>query len=165
MRLMCWDVTIVHWNDSYLTDADCWSRLGEDICFDPNFREYLQYIQSLRVTNPAPTDLPMLPQNMPYYRGLQIAPQDETPPSDTDATSCQNLLSTILATRIGNGCHLSNIPIRFGEFNSVTPVNAHASHNNNVPCLASQILHFSWAVYSFGGGHFMSTIDSQNIPF
>ena len=165
MRLTCWDVTIVHWNDSYLTDADYWSHLGEDICFDPNFKEYLQHIQSFQVTNLAPTDLPMFPQNMPYYRGPKIAPWDETPPSDTDSAYCQHLLSMILATKIGDGCHLSNIPIKFGEYNLVTPIDAHVSHNNNVPSLASQILHFSWAVYSFGGRHFVSMINSQNIPF
>jgi hypothetical protein len=162
---MCWDVTIVHRNDSYLTDADYWSRLGADTCFDPCFREYLRYVQSLRVTNPAPTNLPMLPQHMPYYRGPRLAPRDETPPTDVDAAYCQNLLSAILDTDLGNGCHLSNHPVKFGDLDSVTPVSAHASNNNDAPCLASHISHFSWAVYSFGGGHFVSMIISQNIPF
>ena len=108
----------------------------------------------------------MLPRNMPYYRGPRIAPRDETPPTDVEAAYCQNLLSAILDVDLGNGCHLSNHPVKFGDLDSsVTPVSAHASNNNDVPCLASQILHFSWAVYSFGGGHFMSTINSQNIPF
>ena len=31
MQLMCWDMDIVHRNDVYMTDADYWSRLGEDI--------------------------------------------------------------------------------------------------------------------------------------
>ncbi len=107
----------------------------------------------------------MLPQNMPYYRGPRIAPRDETPLTDVDAAYCQNLLSAILDADLGDWCHLSNHPVKFGDLDSVTPVSAHASNNNNVPCLASHILHFSWAVYSFGGGHFVSTIISQNIPF
>ena len=37
MRLMCWDMDIVHRNDIYLAGADYWSRLGEDICYDPLF--------------------------------------------------------------------------------------------------------------------------------
>ncbi len=37
MRLMCWDVTIIHWNNTYLADADYWLHLGEDICFNPHF--------------------------------------------------------------------------------------------------------------------------------
>ncbi len=38
---MCWDMTIINRNDVHLVDADYWSRLGEDICFDPHFRAYL----------------------------------------------------------------------------------------------------------------------------
>ena len=34
MRLMCWDVDIVHRPDTKLVDADYWSRLGVDIEFD-----------------------------------------------------------------------------------------------------------------------------------
>ena len=44
MRLMCWDVDIVHRNDIHLTDANySWSRLGADICFDPLFKSYLDF--------------------------------------------------------------------------------------------------------------------------
>jgi hypothetical protein len=42
---------------------------------------------------------------------------------------------------------------------------ARALHNNEFPCYAQQVLHFSWAVYSFHGGHFVSTIQPQNLPF
>ncbi len=43
MRLMCWDVDIVHQNNTHLTDVDYWLHLGKDICFDLHFREYLQF--------------------------------------------------------------------------------------------------------------------------
>ncbi len=69
MRLMCWDVDIVHCPDSEMVNADYWSRLGVDIEFDPLFWEYLEYTRQIRHSNPAPTDLPMRPENMPYYRG------------------------------------------------------------------------------------------------
>jgi hypothetical protein len=61
MRLMCWDMDIVHRNDINMTDADYWSRLGEDICYDPLFKSYLDFDHSLHETLPAPVDLPMLP--------------------------------------------------------------------------------------------------------
>ena len=48
MRLMCWDVDIVHRNDVHLTDADYWSRLGADICFDPLFKSYLDFDRGIR---------------------------------------------------------------------------------------------------------------------
>jgi hypothetical protein len=35
MRLMCWDVDIVHRPDTELVDADYWSRFGVDLDFDP----------------------------------------------------------------------------------------------------------------------------------
>jgi hypothetical protein len=50
-------------------DADYWSRLGANIDFDPLFRDYLDYMAKLRKSHPAPTDLPMHPENMPYYSG------------------------------------------------------------------------------------------------
>ncbi len=58
MRLMCWDVDIVHRNDIHLTDADYWSRLGADICYDPLFKSYLDFDRGLHEKFPAPVDLP-----------------------------------------------------------------------------------------------------------
>jgi hypothetical protein len=43
MCLMCRDIDIVHRNNIHLTDADYWSRLGADICFDPLFKSYLDF--------------------------------------------------------------------------------------------------------------------------
>jgi hypothetical protein len=40
---MFWDVDIVHRHDIHLTDADYWSQLGADICFDPLFKSYLDF--------------------------------------------------------------------------------------------------------------------------
>jgi len=48
MRLMCWDVGIVHHNDIHLTDADYSSRLlGADMSYDPLFKSYLDFDQGL----------------------------------------------------------------------------------------------------------------------
>jgi hypothetical protein len=55
-------------------------------------------------------------------------------------------------------CYLSNIPVKFGDFFC-------SLHNTEFPCYALQVLQFSWAVYFFQGGHFASTIQSQNLPF
>ena len=59
MRLMCWDVDIVHRLDTELVDADYWSRLGVDLDFDPLLRGYLAYALERRHSSPPPTDLPM----------------------------------------------------------------------------------------------------------
>ncbi len=62
-------------------------------------------------------------------------------------------------------CHLSNIPVKFGNFGRVTLPTSRSLHNDKFPCYALQVLQFSWAVYSFQGGLFASTIQSQNLPF
>jgi hypothetical protein len=80
MHLMCWDVDIVHRPDRELVDANYWSRLGIDLDFDPLLRGCLAYALAPRQSNPPPTDLPMCPENMPYYRGPRF--QD---PSDLAA--------------------------------------------------------------------------------
>jgi hypothetical protein len=59
------------------------------------------------------------------------------------------------------------VPIKFGKFKKATlpPAKARALLNDEFPYYAQQVLQFSWAVYSFHGGHFASTIQSWNLPF
>jgi hypothetical protein len=70
MRLMCWDIDIVHHPDTKLVDANYWLRLGVDLKFDPLLRNYIAYALQHCDSNPPPTNLPMRPENMPYYCGL-----------------------------------------------------------------------------------------------
>ena len=72
MRLMGWDVDIVHRPHTELVDADYWSRLNVDMTFDPLYRKYLQLTHHFQSSKPAPTELLMCPENMPYYRGPVI---------------------------------------------------------------------------------------------
>ena len=92
---MCWDVDIVHRPDTELVDADYWSRLGVDLNFDPLYQKYLQLTHHLWKSKPAPTDLPMRPENMPYYRGPRI--QKPTPETESaDTLYIQGLLSDLI---------------------------------------------------------------------
>jgi hypothetical protein len=165
MRLMCWDVNIVHQNDHYIADANYWSQLSKDLCFDPLFKAYLDLTRSLCLENPPSSALPMQLENMPYYRGPRIA----TPPADTDDTTnaahCQAIYSSVMINNCFGLCHLSHVPVKFGNFKQALPPRARALHNNGFPCYTQQVLQFSWAVYSFHGGHFASTIQSQNLHF
>jgi hypothetical protein len=165
MRLMCWDVDIVHRSEHYIADADYWSRLGADLCFDPLFKKYLELTRSLCAENPPPTSLPMQPENMPYYRGPRVT----TPPDDTadttDAAHCQAIASALLIDDCRGLCHLSNVPVKFGDFEKATLQTARVLHNDEFPCYAQQVLQFNWVVYSFHGGHFASTVQSWNLPF
>ncbi len=175
-------------NDSYLVDADYWSRLGADVyvCFDPLFKSYLDFDRGLRQRFPAPVTLPIKPENMPYYRGPRITTKIDAPacprpapaciptpactpadPSaaarDADNSHCQSIFSAI--NNCNGLCHLANVPVMFGDFDTVTPDSTHASLNHKIPAYAQRVLRFSWADYSFGGDHFLSTISSRNLPF
>jgi hypothetical protein len=67
MCLMCWDVDILHRAKNFLVDADYWLQLNADLCYDPTFCKYLHFVSSFCATHPPPSDLPMQPENMPYY--------------------------------------------------------------------------------------------------
>ena len=41
MRFMCWDMDIEHRNDHWHTDANHFSHLGADLCFDPLLKDYI----------------------------------------------------------------------------------------------------------------------------
>jgi hypothetical protein len=167
MCLMCWDVDIVHWPDSKLIDANYWSCLGANLTFDPLFRKYLQLTHQLRKSKPAPMDLPMCPENMPYYRGHRF--QLPTPSAESaNALHIQGLLTDLIVSDNGGHTHLSNVPIQFGELNSSLPNTgqpAQALLNSEVARYARERMNFDWAVCSFSNGHFTSTIESRNLPF
>jgi hypothetical protein len=151
MRLMCWDVDIVHRPDTELVDTDYWSRLGVDLDFDPLLRGYLAYALACHHSSPPPTDLPMRPENMPYYRGPRI--QEPTKTAVTaDALHIQSLITEIVSSFGCGHTHLSNVPIRFGELNSAHPPPRQAAQtllNSEFASHAKQAQQFDWAVYSF----------------
>ena len=97
MRLMCWDVDIVHRPDTALVDADYWSCLGMDLDYDPLLRDYLAYALERCNSNPPPTDLPMHPENMPYFRGPRIQEPTDAAVS-ADALHIQSLVTEIVST-------------------------------------------------------------------
>ncbi len=169
MQLMCWDVDIVHRSDSELVDANYWSHLGADCNFDPLFCRYLELTHYLRWSLPAPTDLPMRPENMPYYRGPRI--QQPTPSTDAaDNLHIQTLLTVLVVLGSRGHTHLLNVPVRFGNLppsttNGTRSTSACTLLNNEFARYAHETMNFDWAVYSFSNGHFLSTIESGNLPF
>ena len=93
---MCWDVDVVHRPDTEPIDADYWSRLGVDLQYDPHYVQYLTQTRQLCLVNPPPADLPMLPENMPYYRGPRVKlPPDE---AAAEASHIQTLRTDMVST-------------------------------------------------------------------
>ncbi len=119
MRLMCWDVDIVHRTNKFLVDADYWSRLNANLCYNPTFCEYLQFVSSFCVTHPPPTAIPMQPENMPYYHGPRIRHPDDLEDANADVAA-ESLLTMIVAEERYIPPCLANYPVRFGEFTPPT---------------------------------------------
>jgi len=147
---------MVHCPDTELVNADYWSCLGVDLDFDPLLRGYLAYALARRHSSLPPTDLPMRPENMPYYRGPQIQePTNSAVPAD--ALHIQSLITEIVSSFGCGHTHLSNVPIQFGEFNSAHPPPRQAARtllNSEFASHARQAQQFNWAVYLFSNGHF-----------
>jgi hypothetical protein len=135
--------------------------------FDPLLRGYLAYALARRHSSPPPTDLPMRPENMPYYRGPRIQePSKSAVPADT--LHIQSLIADIVSSFGCEHTHLSNIPIHFGQFNSAHTLPKQAARtllNSEFASHARQAQQFDWAVYSFSNGHFSSSVQSHNLPF
>ena len=143
MRFMCWDVDIEHRNDIHLTDADYFSHLGSDLCYNPLLRDYIQRIDAIKQDHPSPSALPIEPQHMPYYRGPRL------PKFVPDTVS--RVATTLAPTHTGSQ-HLANWPISFGF--------------SAIPSSPDLLLsHFDWAVYGFNSGHFVHTIRDRGLPF
>jgi len=155
MHLLCWDVDIVHCPDTELVDADYWSRLGIDIEFDPLFKEYLEFTRQIRQSNPAPTELPMCPENMPYYRGPRIQPES----TNANTVYIQGLLMDI--------AHFESVPVHIGNLprsEHPTPTSRQLL-NSELALYARQAMEYDWAMYLFSNGHFSSSIKSHGLPF
>ena len=184
MRLSCWDMDIVHRPGELMGDADYWSRLGVDLQYDPLLRDYINRVLSFKKDFPAPTELPMLPENMPGFRGPRFPSLVvETPDKAAHAT-----VSTIFVHDSNGHTFIENVPVRFGNFSFATDdstlptadprqllQNGHFSHvtedshlcllNNDLPTAARLMSTFDWAVYGFNNGHFLSTWQRRNLPF
>jgi hypothetical protein len=133
MPFMCWDMDIEHRNDIHLTDADYWSWLGADICYDPLLKDYIKRAVFLRRKFPAPTALPMLPENQPYYRPPCHSQPDAKAPSAALLQLHDLFPAAANATKIirllGGGTpnvpkagmqYLSNWPVSFGDLQSTS---------------------------------------------
>jgi len=168
MRLMGWDVDIVHRTNDYLVDAYYWSRLDSDLCYDPSFREYLHIVSDLRRAHPPLTDLPMKPENMPYYRGPRIPIEHCQLGTSTDEVDVDVNATTLMTTILTQGdighTNLSIRPFQVGTFNSMPLGSSRTNYNADIPALAYRATTFSWALYGFNSGHFASTVEKRNLP-
>jgi hypothetical protein len=159
------DMDIVHHANDFLVDADYWSCLNVDLCYNPTFCKYLWLVSLFCSMHPPPADLPMQPKNMPYYWGLCFSSTTtQTSVSDPTANSLltmivtQELDSASGSSKVHFEQNLSDSPILTN--NTIQPL-----HNLEFPVFAYCASCFTWAVYLFNSGHFASTILRRNLPF
>ena len=109
----------------------------------------------------------MRPENMPYYHGPRFQePSNVAVPAN--ALHIQSLITKIVSSFGYGHTHLLNVPIQFGKFNSAHPLPRQAARtllNSEFASYARQAQQFDWAIYLFSNGHFLSTIQSHNLPF
>ncbi len=181
MRFMCWDMDIKHRNDIPLTNANYWSWLGANICYNPLLKDYIKQADFLRKKFPAPTKLPMLPENQPYYQPpCNSQPDAEAPsaallqlqdlfPAAADATKIIPLFGGGIPTVPETGMqYLSNWPVSFGDipFTSDSVTSTVCSlYNSDLTAAARSLSWFYWVVYGFNCGHFISSIWLLGLPF
>lgn len=117
----------------------------------------------LRKENPLPETLPMLPEQMPGFRGPRISkgePTAEFPEPEVDVTAYALMSTIVFDDSNGHDC-LSHVAISFGTFASTPSRKTAPLYNSNLPETALQILKMPWAVYGFNSGHFISTIQAN----
>ncbi len=172
MHFMCWDMEIEHRNDDWLTDADYFSRLGANLCYDPLLYDYIEQVNALRQKNPSPSKLPMEPENMPYFRGPRVNTPSHyaatlDPPADASKKhpSALQILYAAQSPKCGLQ-HLSNWPVSFGLFTSAactTATGTRSLYNSDLTAAASMLARFDWAIYGFNSGHFVSSVMERGI--
>ena len=149
---MCWDMDIIHRNDHFLGDADYFSRLGADLCYNPLLHDYIQQIHAFKQRSPSPTVMPMNPENMPYYRGPRLPRPSGANPSTPSVTVDTAIMH-------GTGLqHLATWPVTFGMQAPSTSADSRCLYNSDLTLAAGMLARYDWAVYGFNSGHFLSSI-------
>jgi hypothetical protein len=168
MHFMCWDMEIEHRNDNWLNNVDYFSRLGANLCYDPLLCDYIKQVNALRQKNPSPSELPMEPENMPYFRGPRVntpshyaAALDPQADASKKYPSALQILDAAQSLKCGLQ-HLSNWPVSFGLFTSAaraTATGTKSLYNSDITAAASMRARFDWEIYGFNSGHFVSVME------
>ena len=166
MRFMCWDMIIEHRNDVCLTDADYFSRLGADLCYDPLLKEYIQQVHAFRRRSPAPTMMPIPPEHQPYFRGPRV--NTPTPPDrPLPCTAPVPAPAAYSPTFANRSQHLANWPVVI-SLSAILPPSSCASkclYNSDITRTTGMLARFTWAIYGFNSGQFLTSINDGGLPF
>ena len=111
----------------------------------------------------------MKAENMPYYCGPRIPIEHCSSETSTDEDNVDvhpnNLMTTIVTQGDIGHTSLCIRPFQVGTFVSMPPRTSCTNYNADLPALSYRATTFSWAVYEFNSGHFVTTIEKRNLPF
>ena len=162
---MGYDCDMNHRNREWNVAADYFSYLGVDLTYDPLLRDYLQRSYSMRRENPVEESLPIKPENMPGFRGPRIKSKlQEKEAAQVDLAATTLISQIVIDDSNGHVC-LEHVPVKFGQRKQQAVSGALSLYNNDLPTAAYQCAHFTWAVYGFNDGHFISSTRTRNLPF
>jgi hypothetical protein len=122
----------------------------------------------LRRAHPPPVELPMKPEHMPYYCGqipVEHCPSGTSTDDNTEDVDAKTLMTTIITQCDYGPTSLSIHPFSVGTSDTIPTARTRRNYNAEFPALAYRATMFSWAVYGFNSGRFVSTIEKRNLPF
>jgi hypothetical protein len=153
MELMSWWFTVTHRPNRMLMDADFFSCLKKSLQFDPLLIQYMEVAHSIYTRNKPDADSPdVSPKNMPNYKGKRSSTSSSTSSPSVNLLTHQDPINL----------SVTNVPIMFATDDSMPSTSLHHTASAST---AFSLLHFNWAIYGFGSGHFHSTCLDRGIPF
>ncbi len=146
MELMCWWFTVTHRPNRMLIDADYFSRLRKSLHYDPLLIQYMEVAHNVYIRNKPDADGPeVTAENMPNYKGKRS-------PTKAQSETMVNLLTQPYESQ--DNSSVTNVPIMF---TIEEPTKSTKLHHTAAANAAFSLMHFNWAIYGFGSGHFYSS--------
>jgi hypothetical protein len=105
-------------------------------------------------------DVPI--ENQPNFRGIRTEPPKSSSSPSQPSTNTSPSDDSPSSPSADSHHTLTNIPIFFST-TATTLTSRH--HHTHAAAAAFQLLHYQWAVYGFGSGHFYHSCQSNGIPF
>jgi len=154
--------TVVHRANKLNADPDYWSRIGQDIHFDPLLGKYQLYCRLMEEKH-GPSRSEVIGRDQAPGRrrraardislGPESIPIEDHPTHLHDTSSDHPIVSFV------------HIPVVFESEDKQRPPSLSASHHRDVGSAALKLSRFSWLLYGFGSGHFFSSIRQLSLPF
>jgi hypothetical protein len=145
MELMSWWFTVTRRPNRMLMDADFFSHLKKSLQFDPLLIQYMEVAHTIYINNKPDAHSPEVsPENMPNYKGKRSSTSSSTSSPSVNLLIHQDPINL----------SVTNIPLMFATDGSTQSTRLHHAASASA---TFSVIHFNWAIYGFGSGHFHLT--------